>query len=230
MFIFTDNLGILSVRLQSFLHVTLIPNFFYHIACPFNCILWNHRDIFLFQFWQSKMYHCVLLRQCFLVGNDFAQRAKRSGLSQFEALLASRTLRSGCWYTSSSAQAARQAEDHPAKVSRVPQLENLLYDFCPCSALGREYTALYLVGLALPHSPLPPDISFFQVPFPDSTQGSPPALHSPSHRLPPGCYPHLTCLPSLDHSFLRQCRVCFTVSFLLAHHFASYIIFINIKG
>lgn len=29
------------------------------------------------------------------MGNDFAQRAKHSGLSQFEALLASRTLRSG---------------------------------------------------------------------------------------------------------------------------------------
>lgn len=37
----------------------------------------------------------------------------------------------GCWYTSNRAQAARQAEDYPAKVSRVPQLQNAALRLLP---------------------------------------------------------------------------------------------------
>ena len=123
---------------------------------------------------------------------DNAQRC--SGLSQFEALLASRTLRSGMRLH------IRQCTRQPFK-QRLTQSK---YQECHSSkrcfrtfALAQLWAMnMLLFTWRARHShvpPLPPGICFFRVP-PSLTlpQGSPLARHSPPHRLPPGCWLRLT--------------------------------------
>ena len=147
---------------------------------------------------------------------DNAQR--RSRLSQFEALLASRTLRSGM-------QLHIQQCTRPPFKQRITQSKYQECHGCKTAFALTQLWAMNMLlftfeGSALPHSPLPPGIRFFQVPFSSALPITPPS----SWLLPASHY-----LPSLDHSFLSQCCVCVSLS-LLAHHFASYIIFINTKG
>ena len=153
---------------------------------------------------------------------DNAQRC--SGLSQFEALLASRTLRSGMRLH------IRQCTRQPFK-QRLTQSK---YQECHSSkrcfrtfALAQLWAMnMLLFTWRARHShvpPLPPGICVVRVPpVPDSPPGKSPSSALPT--TPPSSWLLAAShhLPSLDHSFLTQCCVCLAVSLGTSLRFLYY--------